>query len=524
MLRTAPTPLGRLWALVYRLIARAWLAYLAWGETGAAAYERAGLGRDDLLPGLSDVDVALVLREDPEGAGIAGERATDRWQRLRGRFPSADLLLDYPRIYEEPELTEAMGATALTYGLGGAGSGDTGRPMGYLAGAGVRADVVRILERPGLYGSTADWRLLKGPDRRPPEPSRDSQQQRIAGWLELAYCWRWAFLLCTVPTGPRSATLCVRTAAEPARIWLWLEHGERASSRTDALERARRHLPGETELDDALALHASLLKAPEPPEDRMLPALVGFSTRIAALIETQLESEGATQVRLAGARPAELIVSGGADPRALPLCDWRALVWPGMADESFLLSAAGPGDPRAIEAAAAREGSRAALEADGILVWPSDEGFRARMRAVHCRATDPVSFALAAGADTANFPNVSGWSAEDVARRSVAEHRAWLLQDPGSRGAPEGQAGALSRLFTAARAALFLESIRDGDPELPVTVAATAQGLSARSPAAAGVVEEALGSYRGWAAGGERPPSRTVGAMSALVSGLPPYA
>ena len=35
--------------------------------------------------------------------------------------------------------------------------------------------------------------------------------------------------------------------------------------------------------------------------------------------------------------------------------------------------------------------------------------------------TDPVSFALMEGAATAAFPNATGWSARDTARRGVAE-------------------------------------------------------------------------------------------------------
>src|SRR3954451_4035768 len=60
LLRTAHTPLRRLWSLVYRLAARTWAASLAHGERDSAAYVRGSLGADDVLPGLSDIDVAVV--------------------------------------------------------------------------------------------------------------------------------------------------------------------------------------------------------------------------------------------------------------------------------------------------------------------------------------------------------------------------------------------------------------------------------------------------------------------------------
>lgn len=534
LLRTSRTSLARLWELVYRLIARAWVAYLARGERGAAAYLRGGSARGDLLPGISDVDVALVLPADPAGPGIAGDRARQRWRRLRRSFPVTQLLIDFPRIFEHEELRDVTGTSAFTYGLDGSRKG-VPRQAGYFAAA--RPDRFRMLERPGLYGATTDWRLLTGPDRRPVEPARDPQLRRLAAWLELVWWWQWAFPLCVDPSGPRSASLCMKLVAEPARVWLWLAHGERASGRADVLHRALRRLPEEDDaLRRALDLRDSLPESPEPPLDHVLPALVRLSARIAALIGTQLEDDGATEVRLAGADPAELVpvhgdwrplhsMPGGKEPRLLPLCDWRGLVWPRLPDESFAPLSADPGDPAAIATAAASQGDGPypAFHADGLLILPTARWWRARLRAVQCPATDPVSFALARGDDVARFPNASGWSAEDTARRAVAEHRPWLLNDPSSRHPPHGRGGALGRLFTAGRAALLLETLRDGEPELPVTVTETGRRLAARSSAAREVAEEALERYRDFAAHRTLPPSATVSAMRKLVSELPAY-
>ena len=81
----------------------------------AAAYARASMGGEDFLPGLSDIDVAVVLEPDPAGPGLARERAGRRWERL-SRIPAARLI-DRPRIYEEPDLDGLVNRSALSYGL-----------------------------------------------------------------------------------------------------------------------------------------------------------------------------------------------------------------------------------------------------------------------------------------------------------------------------------------------------------------------------------------------------------------------
>ena len=157
------------------------------------------------------------------------------------------------------------------------------------------------------------------------------------------------------------------------------------------------------------------------------------------------------------------------------------------------------------------------------MVMPASSGWPARLRAVQCGATDPVSFALSGGRRTAAFPDVAGWSALDVARRAVAEHGPWVLGGPGGRAASSGQAGVTGRLLTAARAALFLDSLRAGEPVLPVTAAATARALAQRLPPRATAVEAAFEAYARWCGGGERPSSREAEGLSDAVSALPAY-
>jgi hypothetical protein len=517
LLRTARAPFDRLWAFAYRLVARAWIAYLARGERDVSAYVRGSIGVGDVVPGLSDVDVALVLSEDRAGAALARERARTRWMRLRRAFPPTDLLLDYPVILEERELAEVAGSSAMTHT----------DPV-YLGGA-FAHDKARLLERPGLYETTTDWRLVRGRDRRPAEPARDPQLRRIAAWLELTNWWQWAFPACADPAGPRTASLSVKLVAEPARIWLWLAHGERAGGRVDALERALRVLPEEEQaLRRALDLHRSLTSSPPPPLGEVVPFLVRMSQRIAARLAEEVAERGVTDVRLGGLDPLELVQPyRGEASGVLPLCDWKGLVFPRLVDEFFTPAPGDPADPEVLGRATAADGFGAytALRADGLLVLPGVR-FRTAMRAIKSPVEDPVSFALLDRRTIAAFPQVAGWSAEDTARRAVAEHVAWLHAEPTVVWGPPEEAGgsALASLLSAARAALFLESVQHGDPELPLTVSEAAGRLTARSEAARTVVEDGLGHYREFAVRRTPPPDATLSAMRTLVAELPAYA
>ena len=215
-LRTTGTPLARIWTPAYLLVRRLALLCLSGGRRGTAQYARASMGGEDFLPGLSDIDVVVVLAPDPAGAGIARERAERRWERVRpllGRF------VDRPRIYEQPDLDGIVDRSALTYGL------DDGSAAYF--GPVFAEHRVRMLQRPGLDGGTADWRLLRGPDRRPAQQAIDPQERRIGAWLELVQWWQWAFGACAEPASPHAAHLCLKLVAEPARIWLALAHDER---------------------------------------------------------------------------------------------------------------------------------------------------------------------------------------------------------------------------------------------------------------------------------------------------------
>ncbi len=438
--------------------------------------------------------------------------------RLRRLFPLTDLVFDFPLILERSQLPDVFAASALTLTRGSA-----------YYGPDHSADRIRMLERPGLYGPVDDWRLMSGPERRPAVPGRDAQERRLAAWLELVYWWQWVPPVCADP-GPRTASLCVKLISEPARTWLWLTHGWRGGGRDEVLREALDRLPDEEAgLRLAFDLHRRLSRSPDPPLGEVLPVLTRMSARIATCLAEQVEDEGATDVRLAGMREQVVLphaIERASDP--LPLCDWSSFVHPRLPDETFFLFPGDPSEPESLRAAsdACGFGPLPVLRSDELMVSAGPRQ-RTRLRALKCALSDPVSFAVADGRETAAFPNVAGWSAQDSARRAVAEHRAWL-QAPATPMTglrpQDAPGGVLAMLLTAARAALFHESVcTDAAPELPLTLEETARRLAQRSASGAAAVEEALGRYREFALRRTPPPQATVDALREVIERLPVY-
>ena len=104
----------------------------------------------------------------PGRGGRAATRARRRWRRLFRMVPVMELLVETPMVFEGVALDELAGTSALTFGFDGPGEPVPVR-AGYF-GAHASFDWLRTLERPGLYGLGADWRLLAGPERRPQLP------------------------------------------------------------------------------------------------------------------------------------------------------------------------------------------------------------------------------------------------------------------------------------------------------------------------------------------------------------------
>jgi hypothetical protein len=531
MLRTGRGRLRPFWSLVHEAVLRAVAGCLRREQTGAAAYASGSFGSGEPLYGISDVDLVLVLPGDPSRPGAVRAGARRRWERIRHRFPLLGRLF-HLAVFEDNDLADAVRQPALTYGLDGS-SGSPAEAACYRTVG--TPEKTGLLEGPGLYGPMQEWRLVGGRDRLPPAPVYDAQRRRIAAWLQIQSWWRFTFRACVDPGEPSVPFLCVKLVAEPARIWLWLTGGERLFDRKEVLERALRSMPDEEHaLRQALELYHELPRSPDPPLAETLPSFVRLSGRIARLLEEDVLGAGATDVRLTWGGPSELpeqpesdaklrsLVAGGAGPELLPLADWRALVLSWVGDEAFAPLPADPGDPEFLGAAAhtGRTGAYPALRSDTLLVLPTADPppGRGRLRAVQCAVTDPVSFALVAGERRASFPEVPGWCARDWARRALAEHRAWLAALP-----VDEEGTALATPLNAARAALFHESVEAGEPELPLTMAATVERLTSLYPEARAAAEDAYDCYRAWRVDGREPPRRVAAELHRLVLKLPGY-
>jgi hypothetical protein len=530
MLRTGGGALRPLWWLAYEVLARAVGLYLRGRNRRAAVYARASLGVGDPIYGLSDIDLAIVL---PNGPAIRPDdhepkpiRA--RWRRLHRSLPLLPRLIEM-RIEEDEDLRAVSAAPTLMHGL----DGRAARPV--YGGGPAAAGRPRLQERPGLYGPLCDWRLLAGPERRQPPRKWEPSARPIAAWLELQYWWRQAFWACLDPSGPWNPYLCVKLVSEPARILLWLVHGERIVGRKEVLERALELIPEEEPgLRVALAAFERLPDMVEPTLEDALRSLVRLSSRVAARLEEETAAVGFTEVRFlradgglplpAGADGGLRAMLPGADPQLLPLTDWRARVvpFPYEPDESF---AAVPGDPADAEtlrraALAGSAGPYPALRSGDLLVLATRDWLRGRLRAVQCAVTDPVSFALLAGRDRAAFPNARGWSAVDSAERAVAEHLGWLDEH---RDGAEPPGESLGRLLAAARAAQFWTSVQDGEPVLPLTLAGAARTVASAHPNLRSLAEQACDEYQEYRLKLRPPSSGTVAALRRAVLRLRAY-
>jgi hypothetical protein len=552
VLRTEQTPLRALWSRLYEATANGVAASLARADDTVAVYVKGGLGFDEPVFGLSDVDMIAVV---PADANPRKDRLRRAWKRLCSAVPFLSHLV-YLFMYDSEELAAVSSSSCLTFSL------TSGEKAAYLGNRPL-ADEMGLLERPGLFGPTHGWRRVRGLDRRPPELPQDRQEQRIAAWLELQLWTRYLYAACADPTPAQIPYMCVKLVAEPARVWLWIAHGRKLHRRSEVLEQALRLIPEEeAALRATLALRASLPQSPDPPLAKVLPVFFRLCSRVANRLGEETDEAGSTTVDLLWGNAAELVLEQhcadalrtlvGPDPplELLPIVDWRALVVPSFPDETVALIPGDPCVPSYLGAAAlaGQAGTYPLLRFDGLLVMPatttpkltgaadpqlrSATWSRVKLRGVQCRSTDPVTHALVNGMRKASFPNVPGWCARDVARRAVAEHRAWLELDsdrtpPPVRGwiepqepstAPTGVS--LFRLLTAARAALFLESLEEGNPRLPLTMAAVAKEIAEKVPHATTIAEEACDNYRAYRLQEASADERVVEALRGVVGAL----
>ena len=511
MVRTDQTRLRAVWRFLYEAVIRGVVTYLRLGQPHSAVYVRGSVGFGQPVYGISDIDMTAVVPGVGQRSELGRDRTRRRWERLCRAVPPLGELLDL-RIYREDELEKVVaGSPALTFVPKGSPDADPAANSMFF-GSPPLADENGLRAGPGLYAATRSWRLVGGTGLCPPADEQVGYRRCVACWPELQHWWRALFKACAQPVRVdrrAQAYFCVKLVAEPVRIWLWLAHGMQVFGRRDALRRAIPLMPDEEEtLRWALDLHRALPRDPEPPLADVLRAFLRLTSRIADRLSVEAAPAGTTTVRLLWDREEDPVLSAdaleplraltGHEPELLPLVDWRGLVCASHPDELLAVVPIEATDLDALTAAAiaGRGGPYPAVRADGLLILPATDGGardlmarRTAFRSVQCALTDPVSFAVLDGADAASFPNVPGWCAQDWARRAVEEHRA-RLSSLGER--PDDAGDRLAPLLAAARAALFAESIEDGNPELCLTGASVAARLGERVPGASSVQRAVL--------------------------------
>jgi len=237
---------------------------------------------------------------------------------------------------------------------------------------------------------------------------------------------------CDMENNPKAQVLLGRVF-EANQANLKAPNDTQFKERLEVLKRGQypnRHLLAEFEegaFRFALQLHRALPQMPAAPLAEPLQHLVRLSSRIAAELGRHVRPEGAAETELLWDERSDLALSAtlsapsaGAS-RWTPLADWRAVVVPPEPDEAFRVEQGRADDPACLADAARMRtrGTYHVLEAENLLVFPAGrEGgeteidaedrsstFHAlKLRAVQCVLTDPVSFAVAAGAKVAAFP------------------------------------------------------------------------------------------------------------------------
>ena len=489
---------------------------------GATVYGAGSVARRDARWGLSDVDLVVVGHEP----GL--RRARRRWRRIRTWLPPLGGLVSDLWTYEQSELDRCAGRTYRDVGLASDGIDDAAAYFG----PDPLQDRMGILERPGLDGS-AGWRRLAGVERRPSPPAAEPL---LAGWLELQYWWRRALEVAVGPRHHASARLSVRVTLEPARVYLRLVHGlETSDGRAVWVVRDRLPEDALDAVERALWLDRSLREMTWTPlSERCCEVPYPCSSDRRAALDTQVFESGATDVALLHATEHESASVALADWRALvvPSVDWSEPMLPRVVVERIAEVGGDPAHPRLLVtlARASHPRRRVALRSGGLLIVPVTDPWSAGRFRILKTASFLIRLAsrcwMVAGAR--RFPPCARSTWRALARRAVAEHRGWLACEHGGEGiGPEWlgarpgpgalNAAAISLLMSAARAALLAESLDRGEPELPVSDAATANAIANREPRARAALDEALACCEG----GFRPDPATVNALRDAVARMP---
>jgi hypothetical protein len=514
MLRTSATPLRQAWSLAYASVARFAVTMVLRENPDASIYLKGSFASGEPVYGISDIDLVAVIPHKGK-PGSEQLRAREKWKALCKRFPLLEAVIQHCWFYEDDDLRESSSTTCLTYGL--ASNPDEGSDRAGFLGKSALHDHMGLQTNPSLYGLEKDWRFTAGRQSRLATKVLDEQDRMVAAWLHLQYWWRHACIACAEPHRPHIPLLCVKLIAEPVRLRSWIERGEYLATREEAL---RRGLSETSEENNAIRLALHLMKelprSPRPPVGDAIDALLRQTQRISETLSAAADAAGYVDVRLTGGddiiasaevkAEIEAFRTSAVSFKMLPLADWRARVVPGVPDEAMFVSEPAGVDSKLLATFAPVREATPVFFTHRVMLLPTTSSEKGMLRSVQCEATDPVSFALAGGSAFARFPELRGWSAADCARRAVAEHRAWLdilewTAPPhgwvGPQPSPrEPHLRTLGLLFTAARAALFLETLAEGEPQLAVSAAGVAELLVSRERALADVVESAVYALR----------------------------
>ena len=267
--RTGRGPFRPVWAVAHRAVIWTVARWVTTGSSGARAYLKGSFGLGRPVYGLSDIDLIVVVDQDPACPGLERERVEQRWRSLVRRVAALGELFQL-WVYESADLNYPETATYLTIST----PAFVGREAPH--------DPLGLLERPGAFGQRRDWREL-GSRRRAPAPIGDEATRAVFAWPEVQFLWSYAFLTVANPATDSAAYMCQKLVADSAATWLSLRYGEPMLDRAESLARALKYMPDEEEaLTFALGLGRRLPRRPTPPLTTVLPFLVRTSSKIAA--------------------------------------------------------------------------------------------------------------------------------------------------------------------------------------------------------------------------------------------------
>ncbi|MBI1357926.1 MAG: hypothetical protein GC160_26610 [Acidobacteria bacterium] len=494
ILVTSRQPLLGLYRGLYRAAAVAAARFVGRDPGVLSVYVRRGLAKGETVPGISDIDLAVIT--DPSDPG-ANDRALARYQRAKRLLP---LLDESPEILDRPTLSANCSTTRHRYRLA-----EGRQTWQVLYGADDRA-ALPAAEAGSLQSSLYQelrywWTLFNWQILRPGEARWDPVVRN-------AVCYKVVVELFKVRLALLEGTLLFGRREVLARVGPSLDEAERAMAerlRRMADQRFLRDDP--TLLEDCFALvlrlldrlHARLMHSPHFAGPAPLPVRVDGPRREwfwPPERERFLQSFLSEADRVAPGAFGSAYVVKGCD---FPIHDFGLLLeplpgsWPSVGQTMRLREARLSAD----QAHADRFHVYLLLEHCALQIDVDDRrgGWESTLRSVLSPFANPDVFAALAepesllrGAPRAPAPG-AGWSpalAEMTHERRLA-HEAKLLDSDAIRGW-----GAHGPLATALQLRLLEESAAGGELHYPLTAWALQRALQGRNGAAPEAVTRLL--------------------------------